>query len=499
MFYWIDTQRLLDLFVYQKHDPVVFTTSYFLFFFFIVLVVYRLFASKKNLRIYSLIIFSLFFYYKATGYYFFILFFTTLLNFYIGNWIGGTESQSKRKWLLIISIVVNIAVLFYFKYTNFFIGILNDISVGQLNPLDIFVPVGISFYTFKAMSYVLDIYFETMEPVKSLRDFTLFVSFFPNILAGPIDRASEFLPQIEQEYKVTKRDVSMAVFLIIVGLFKKTVIADYIGLNFVDRIFDSPLRYTGVENLMAAYGYALQLWCDFSGYTDMALGVGLLLGFKLRENFNYPYKATSIADFWRRWHMSLSTWLLDYLFKPLQMKFRNLRNFGNALALFITFTVIGIWHGANWTFILFGVIHGTYLATSIFTKKLRKKFCDKTGLTNTKFLKVFQIFFTFQLVVLADIFFRAASVGTALDMFKQIFTFFHSEVFIQFVKGYTEIFGLVILGYVLHYLPESVAKKTQELLFKTPVVVLAVLLTLMIWLTIQFKFADLQPFLYFQF
>ncbi len=499
MFKFIDAQKLSDLFIFQKGDPVVFTTSYFLFFFFLLLVVYRIVSKYKSLRVYTLLLFSFFFYYKAVGLYFIILLLSASINFYSGNLIASTQSVAKRKILLIGALIINIGVLMYFKYTNFFIGIINDINLGSLDLIDIFVPVGISFFTFKAMTYVLNIYMEWMEPVSSLRDFTLFVSFFPNILAGPIDRADEFLPQIDKEYKITKSELGTAVFLIITGLFKKAVIADYIGLNFVDRIFDSPMRYTGVENLLAAYSYALQLWCDFSGYTDMALGVALLLGFKLRENFNYPYKATSIADFWRRWHMSLSSWLLDYMFRPLQMKFRNLKTIGNALALFITFVVIGLWHGANWTFVVFGVIHGTYLAVSIFTKKIRKKFYDKTGLTNKKFVRFFQILITFQLVVFADIFFRATSLSTAFDMINQIFTYFHAEVFLQFVEGYKAICALVVLGYVLHYLPKTVAIKTEELVIKSPLVLQAGLLAAMIWVAVQFRFADLQPFLYFQF
>jgi D-alanyl-lipoteichoic acid acyltransferase DltB (MBOAT superfamily) len=421
------------------------------------------------------------------------------MNFYLGKWIGATENGRGRQWILILSIGLNIGLLGYFKYTNFFIQIINDLKLGQINPLEIFLPVGISFYIFKALSYIIDIYLENMEPIKSVRDFSLFIFYFPTLLAGPIERASNFLPQVEEDIKLSKEEIGTAIFLIMSGLIKKVVIADYIGLNFVDRIFDSPLRYTGVENLMAAYAYALQLYTDFSGYTDMALGISLLMGYRLTDNFNAPFKSISIAEFWRRWHITLSSWCLDYIFRPLQMKFRGMKNFGNALALFITFTLIGLWHGSNWTFIVFGVIHGTYLATSIFTRNIRSAFYEKFGLTNSRIVKFFQWLFTFQLIVFAAIFFRAPKVEDALDILKQIFTFFHGEVFAQFVSGYTLIFGLIIFGYFIHFIPEKWKTRTELFVINTPLLGKSIMLAAVIWLVVQFRFADLQPFLYFQF
>ena len=499
MFSQIDFNKLRLLFVFDKTDPLVFTSSMFLFSFFVLLVMYRLVYKSKSSRIFLILLFSIFFYYKAAGIYFLFLFLISFMNFYLGKWIGVTENRRGRQWILILSIALNIGLLGYFKYTNFFIQIINDLKLGHVNPLEIFLPVGISFYIFKALSYIIDIYLENMEPIKSVRDFSLFVFYFPTLLAGPIERASNFLPQIEEDIKLSKEVIGTALFLIMSGLIKKVVIADYIGLNFVDRIFDSPLRYTGVENLMASYAYALQLYTDFSGYTDMALGISFLLGYRLTDNFNAPFKSTSIADFWRRWHITLSSWCLDYLFRPLQMKFRGMKIFGNALALFITFTLIGLWHGANWTFIVFGAIHGTYLATSIFTRDIRYRFYEKYGLTNSKAVKFFQWFFTFQLIVFAMIFFRAPKLGDAFDILKQIFTFYHGEVFAQFVSGYTLIFGLIIFGYFIHFIPEKWKAKTELLVINTPLVGKAIMLAVVLWIVVQFRFADLQPFLYFQF
>lgn len=313
----IDFNKIPSLLSFDPNDPLLFGSSLFLFLFFFLLVFYRLFANSKNARILLLITFSLYFYYKASGLFFLLLIFNAIANFYFGKWIGNFTEQSKKRIVLTLSMVFNLGVLGYFKYTNFFSEFLEGIQGGTYDPIDIILPIGISFYTFKSLSYVIDIYLETIKPTNSFRDFSLFVFFFPNILAGPIDRASNFLPQIEKDYNITRRDIAMGLMLIMMGLVKKIMIADYIGLNFIDRVFEVPLRFTGVENLLAVYGYTLQLYCDFSGYSDIAIGISLLLGFKLMENFNYPFKAKSISDFWRRWHISLSSWLLDYVFRPL--------------------------------------------------------------------------------------------------------------------------------------------------------------------------------------
>jgi alginate O-acetyltransferase complex protein AlgI len=499
MFSYIDFHKLLQLFVYDPQDHLYFSTSFFLFLFFVMLIFYRLFAKSKNAKIYTIIFFSLFFYYKNSGYFFLLLFSATFINFYFGNWLYRTKTQSLKRFLFLLALIIDLGLLGYFKYTNFFIQILNDLNSGHIHPLDILLPVGISFYTFKAMSYVIELYIGTMEPTDRLRDFCLYMFFFPNILAGPIDRAVNFLPQVRSENIITKEDIGRALFLIMCGLFKKNVIADYIGLNFVDRIFQVPLKYTGVENLLASYAYVLQIYCDFSGYTDIAIGIALLFGYRVMDNFNVPFIATSIADYWRRWHISLSTWLLDYMFKPLQMSFRKMKVYGSALAIFLTFLAVGLWHGANWTFVVFGLIHSTFLAVSLLTIKYRKSFYDKVGLSGTKFLKLFQILITFHLLLIGAIVFRADSLHTAYSVFHQIFTFFHGAVFFQWIVGYQQVFILIVLGYTLHFIPKSVDNKVQALLTKSPLVVQALLLAIMIIIVVQVESAQLQPYIYFNF
>jgi len=499
MFINIDFTKVAQLFVYDPKDPLLFSTSLFLFLFFGLLVLYKLVSKWNYARIFTLILFSLFFYYKASGLFFILLLISAVVNFYSVRLIASAGEGIKRRIIFISVLLLNLGALVYFKYTNFFIQAYNDISHGSINHLDILLPIGISYYTFKALSYVIDVYMEAMEPVRNISDFVLYMVFFPNILMGPIDRAGEFIPQIRKEYDLTDKELGKALLFIMSGLIKKVVIADYINGNFVARVFENPLRFTGVENLLAVYGNALYIYCDFSGYVDMAMGIALLLGFKIMDNFNSPYQATSVADFWRRWHISLSTWLLDYLFRPLQMKFRNLKIFGNALALFITFVACGIWHGANWMFILWGALHGFYMVFSLFTKNLRTGFYKFIKIENTSGLKIFQVIVTFHFILLGWIFFSVTTLQNGFDILKQIFFYFHGEVFAQFINGYKSVFALMILGYAIHFVPVKIKKLTEDIFCRIPLVGKAVLFALFIWIAIQAKSADIQPFIYFQF
>lgn len=495
----IDFTKLPGLFLFNPNDPLLFGSSLFLFLFFALLIFYRIFAKSNNTRILVLITFSLYFYYMAGGVFLLLLILNAILNFYFGKWMGNTNVENKKRNYLLLALLFNLGLLVYFKYSNFFIQLLNDINLGQFELLDIILPLGISFYTFKSLSYILDIYLEAMEPTESFRDYFLFVTFFPNILSGPIDRAAKFLPQINKSYSLTRKEIAMGLMLIMMGLIKKIMIADYISLNFVDRVFDSPTRFTGVENLLAVYGYALQLYCDFSGYSDIAIGIALLLGFKLMENFNYPFKAKSISDFWKRWHISLSSWLLDYVFRPLQMTLRYWRKAGNITALVITFVLVGFWHGASWAFLVWGLLHGLYMAIGLLVQGPKRKFYNKYNLTNSKILGGIQIFITFNLVAFSFIFFRASNFESALDVISQILFFFKPAVFIQFIEGFTPTFILLILGFLFHFLPSSLGDKIAEELSKLNIFVQAIIFTFVIWVVTQVQSADLQPFIYFQF
>ena len=242
-----------------------------------------------------------------------------------------------------------------------------------------------------------------------------------------------------------------------------------------------------------------RLYCDFSGYTDLAIGVALLMGFRLMENFNYPYKAKSIAEFWRRWHISLSSWLSDYLFRPLQMSVRSLKVVGNAFAIFVTFLLCGLWHGASWNFILWGALHAGFMSFAILIKSPKQALYHFLRIDRFKYWSVIQVIFTFHLIAASWVFFRTTNIETAIDVFKQIYTFLRPGVFPQFIQAYPVIFGLLIVGFTLHFLPQRLYTLLEEGMTKMPLFGQAALLAVVIWIVSQFKFADIVPFIYFQF
>src|ERR1017187_1770402 len=307
-----DINKFWNQFVYDPKNPIQFNTGLFVFLFLAFYSGYLLLRNKNRGRIIYVILFSWFFYYKSSGIYFLILIGSTIVDFYLAHQIVTVKTKSQKKFYLILSLVLNLGMLAYFKYTNSFIELGRELILntrlspyfnsayflqyfdlhfvaGTIKPLNIFIPVGVSFFTFQSLSYTIDVYRGNIKPLKSIIDYGFFVSFFPQLVAGPIVRAKDFLPQIHQKPLLINEDLGKALFLIMTGLIKKAVISDYISTNFVDRVFDNPLLYSGFENLMATYGYAMQIYCDFSGYSDMAIGIALLLGFKLPQNFNAPY------------------------------------------------------------------------------------------------------------------------------------------------------------------------------------------------------------------
>ncbi len=317
-----------------------------------------------------------------------LLVFSTFFDYFIGNQIFKAESQRKKKLLLVASLFVNLFVLSYFKYSGFFIDTINHVFntefkvVNHFNILanlftdnhfdinKIVLPVGISFFTFQSISYNIDIYRKRIKPVDSIIDFGFFISFFPQLVAGPIVRASEFVPQIYQKYKITQAEFGMAIFMILNGLLKKLFISDYIAVNLIDRVFEKPIMYSGIENLLALYGYSMQVYADFSGYTDIAIGVAILMGFTLPVNFNSPYKALHVGEFWKRWHISLSTWLKDYLYIPIGgNRSASAFTYISVVFLFITVVLVPGWNLINFAFIcsvLMFFVFWTYTENKIF-------------------------------------------------------------------------------------------------------------------------------------
>ncbi|MCZ7602324.1 MAG: MBOAT family O-acyltransferase [Melioribacteraceae bacterium] len=484
-------QNIIELLSYDPFRPLLFNSGFFLFFFIFILIFYRFFWRNKRAKVFFLTVMSLYFYYKSSGLFFYLVILSSIIDFIAAKYIYAVESGSKKKLYLILSLITNLGILGYFKYTNFFINTVNSISTGSIEFVDIFLPVGVSFFTFQSMSYTIDIYKGNLEPENNFIDFLFFVSFFPQLVAGPIVRAKDFLPQIKEDVFVTKEEIGRALFLIIAGLLKKAVIADYISINFIDRVFEWPTRFTGVENLLAVYGYLIQIYCDFSGYSDMAIGLALLLGFKLPMNFNAPYKAKTITEFWQRWHISLSTWLRDYLYISLGGNRKgNTRTYIN---LMLTMLLGGLWHGASWRFVIWGAWHGLALAVERFFNL--PKWISKQNII----IKILSVFITLHVWALSMIFFRVQEYNTGFEMLNQIIHYFHFEVLFQFIEGYTLVFILIVIGYVSHYIPEKWEDAIQKIITNLPLIGKAILITIVIWLVAQFKASDIQPFIYFQF
>ena len=489
--------KALGLLVYDTHQPLIFNSGLFLFLFAGFLLFYALLRRSTSVRIIYVILFSLYFYYKSSGVYFLLLVFAAASDY----WIARALYRTRRPWLrrswVVLSIAVNIGMLGYFKYTNFLIDISNRLfGEGFLQFRNIFLPVGISFFVFQSLSYTIDIYRRQLRPLDRWTDYLFYLSFFPQLVAGPIVRAKDFIPQIRRPLHVSREMFGTGVFLILTGLFKKAIVSDYISLNFVDRIFDEPLLYSGFECLAGIYGYALQIYCDFSGYSDMAIGIALLLGFRFPKNFDSPYKAATITEFWRRWHISLSTWLRDYLYIPLGGNRKGrVRTYINLL---ITMLLGGLWHGAAMRFVLWGALHGAALALH----KLWLKFVPRAKATGAEMSwgwRIAGIFFTFNLVCFGWLMFRAESMQTVSLMLHQIFSNFNLAVAPQVLKCYLSVFLLMGAGYALHMLPASADRTAQRIVAASPTVVQVLLAAGMIWCVMQIKSSDIQPFIYFQF
>lgn len=490
----VDWTKLTGLLAYDSHQPMIFSSGIFLFLFLAFSFVYMLLQKRVTARLLFVTLFSYYFYYKSSGIYFFLLGIVTVSDFFLAHRMQQTETHWKRKMLVVISLCINLGLLCYFKYTNFFCQMLCPLWNGSFQPLDIFLPVGISFFTFQSLSYTIDVYRKDLKPLDNLLDYAFYVSFFPQLVAGPIVRARDFIPQIRRPLLVTNEMFGQGVFFIVSGLFKKAVISDYISVNFVERIFDNPSLYSGLENLFGVYGYALQIYCDFSGYSDMAIGIALLLGFRFPINFNSPYKSDSVTDFWHRWHISLSTWLRDYLYISLGGNRKGkLRTYVN---LVLTMLLGGLWHGASWNFVVWGGLHGAALALH---KGLRSLLHRPKQYRSTGWRKVAAVLVTFHFVCLCWIFFRNSTFDGSISMISQIFTSFHPELAGLLFVGYWKVFALMGIGYLLHWCPDSWQNACSRGMVRMPVVVQAFILIALIFLVIQVKSSDIQPFIYFQF
>lgn len=490
-----DLEALLQQLAYDPKNPLLFNNGFFVCYFALFLLLYYVFRHRVAVRKFIFCFFSLYFFYKASGYFVGMVVVSAVVDYLLSNQIYREQNRHRKKLLLIASIVFNLGILVYFKYTNFFVQLGNNLFHAQVNPLNILLPVGISFYTFENLSYTIDVYRGEFKPVKKFGDYLLFLSFFPKLVMGPIVRASDFIPQIDKPYYVSEADFSKGFYLIVSGLFKKLIISDYITLNFVNYIFDEPSRYTGLECLFAVYGYAIVIYCDFSGYSDVAIGIAKWLGFSIQTNFLSPYQSKNITEFWRRWHISLSSWLRDYLYIPLGGSRKGkLRTYLNNL---ITMVLGGFWHGASWNFIIWGFLHGAALAVN-------KLWIANTGsirklLDNNKVIQALSILFTFHFTCFCWIYFKAANFTIAGDMIRQITGNFDLSVWSAFFGNYKPVLFMMLLGYALHAIPDRFPDWMVVRFQKAPMLFYLVVLSLFVLVYGYFKTSEAVMPIYLQF
>lgn len=609
---------------YDSNAPLLFTQFFFWVFFGVVLAVVSAIGNRTALRNAFLCAASFFFYYKSSGLFVLLLAITVTLCFFIGKLIGmkPAEEESRsgiRKFWLIIGLIANLGILIYYKYAYFLTNLVNDITGLKLEVKDTFawignqvageniwsvdkilLPVGISFFIFQSISYLMDIYRGQIKPLSNLLDFGFFVSFFPQLVAGPIVRANTFMEQLHRPFFLGRRQMGIAVFWIINGLAKKIILSDYIAVNFVDRVFTNPDMYGGFETLWALTGYSLQVYADFSGYTDIATGVAMLMGFYLPQNFNSPYKAPNPGNFWKRWHISLSRWLQDYLYIPLggnrNSTFGTYCTIGTvaiigvifsgsiwigaivgliALAIALTawlkperrkkiitnlnsmdtMLLGGLWHGASWNFMIWGGLNGlgmvvfkfwknrdVYIRTAIIMFVTLALICldirydlpvFRIGAVwsgaifigtfirmiynmldgERKFSRLenaWAIAQTFVFVTFTRLFFRSGSNldpaeankvawNTAKTMMEQISNAWNAATIGEMLWAYRYVWGLIVIGLLIHWIPERTKRWYRINFALLPLPIMALIVVLVVFVVYQFKTADLQAFIYFQF
>lgn len=490
----IDPELVKNLLLFDQRNPLLFNTGLFMFLFLGFLLVYQAMRRWRAAKMVVTILFSLYFYYKSSAEYCFILLGVCLSDYLLGLWMGRAQARWHRRLIVWINVLLNVGMLVWFKYINLIIDTFASITGTSFDPLDIILPAGISFFTFRSISYIVDLYRGKMKPCTNLLDYTFFLTFFPPLLAGPVVRAVDMLPQIKRNDPATRAMVAEGLFLIMSGLIKKAVIADYISNNFVDRIFENPTLYSGFENVMGTIGFTLQLYCDFSGYSDMAIGIALLLGYRFADNFNSPFKSQNPGEFWRRWHISLSQWLRDYIYIPLGgNRCSKLRANANR---FTTMAIGGLWHGASWMYLIWGAYQGMLLVLHQGLKSITPKWLIMPPSGLRRFLN---IALTFTLTVIGFTFFRSLSLEHLQGMYTQMTENFHADIATQFMSAYATIMVVIGIGFALHFSPSSWRKKVLGKYIALPIAVQAMVLAIVLFIVVQTRSSELVPFVYLQY
>ena len=483
-------RNIADMLAYDADAPMLFSSGLFWILFLLFIPVYALLKRSKTKMVIFVVAFSLYFYYKSSGFFFLMLIGTSLVDWLVSKAIYSLRRRGAKLCMMWFSITLSLLILGYFKYANFFLWNWNAMVEGNFQPLDIILPVGISFYTFQSISYVVDVYKGKIAPTRTWLEYLFFLSFFPALVAGPIVRADYFLPQLEKNEDAKLSDIYGGFWLIIVGIVKKALIADYIS-QYNDLIFNDPSLYSGVQTLMGVLGYTMQIYCDFSGYSDMAIGLALIMGFKLGINFNSPYQSRNLTEFWRRWHISLSSWLRDYVYIPLGGNRKGtIRTYVNN---FLTMLIGGLWHGAAWKFVFWGGMHGVGLAVHKACKPILSKIPDN-------FVTIFfSWLITFVYVSLLWVFFRAASFEDSVLIIGNIFRDFDWAQFPQFFEARKVWCIMMIALAVFHFIPQKWADFCMNVFIRSPWLLKLLVFLFVVQLVIEFMSEEVAPFIYFQF
>ena len=480
--------------------------------FFIVVITSIIIIKNRNFQHLFLLFASYLFFYYSSNYLILLLLFTTMWDFYLSKMVYNAKTVSQKKLFLILCVSINLSLLGFFKYADFVITQFNflgqTLDLGTDIPLlYLALPIGISFYTFHSIGYIVDVYRGTIQPCKSLRDYALFITFFPQLVAGPILRASHFLPQLREKLEsglvssklrlitVTDKNLKIGITMIALGLFKKMFFADNIA-PLVNDVFANVIGASSLEIWIGTIAFAIQIYCDFSGYSDIALGTALIMGFNIPINFNKPYFATSPSDFWKRWHISLSTWLKDYLYIPLggnkRSKFRT--HFNLIFVMFLG----GLWHGASWNFVVWGLLHGAYLsAHQLILNKF--PFLKHNSFFNTTFGKIFSILITQYFVLLAWIAFRVEDIHEVVyAMEKFVFLDMNLHSFTNFLSSHKFQVLLILLFLILHFISYrkgGIVSKFSEL----PMKYWTLMLGCVVFCILFFINSNAEDFIYFRF
>ena len=547
---------LIQLLQAETSRPWTFLELGFWVFFALVLIGFASLERKLALRNAYLMLVSWFFYYHTSQWYVVLLIVATSVDFGVAHALHRSDKPWLRKLLLALSVLSNLGVLFFFKYAYFAADVWNDLTGLVWNPTPfwagwsnaslgtdfvedmILLPVGISFYTFQCLSYTIDVYRRNLKPVARFTDFAFYVSFFPQLVAGPIVRASDFVPQLYQPYQVTRAQFGLGLFWIVNGFLKKVILADFLAVHLVDRIFSQPTLYTGWENALGLLAYTMQVYADFSGYTDIAIGIALWMGFTLAQNFNSPYKASSVGEFWKRWHMSLSSWLKDYLYIPLGgnrsgsvasylLIFAGLfgfaltatsslvsyllagvvlfflllyqfipafrRGFNTNVNLMLTMLLGGLWHGASWNFMVWGGLNGLGLLAHKQWSRIRPYRMEGW------MLRGLGVLITLLFITFTRIWFRAPDWSTAMSIVNQLSTGWNVIPSLAMLAAWWRPALILAMGFAIHWIPERYKAWYRDRFANLNPFLLAVLSLGAILLAYQFMAAESQPFIYFQF